>query len=200
TFLLFAIWAMDNKQNPLQRYVGQIWLAINYYSRLLEYNSILIGDFNSNQIWDTKERVGNHTNVVDNLETKDIYSLYHNKLSMEHGKEIDHTFFMHRNINKPYHNDYCFASKHFIENSYNLTLGNCNEWITQSDHVPMIIELNHIPKKIEIPNSLKESIEYKFKNLSEFTVEKFNEIINKIIERANQTDIQESSEKNNVER
>lgn len=200
TFLLFAIWAMDNKQNPLARYIGQVWLAINYYSRLLNYNSILVGDFNSNQIWDTKGRVGNHTNVVDYLKNKGIYSLYHNKLSTEHGKEINHTFFMYRNIEKPYHIDYCFASKHFIENGYNLILGNCYDWITQSDHVPMTIELNHFPKKNDIQNSLKDSLEYKFRNISDFTSEKFSEIINIILDKANQTDTQETSEKNNVER
>ena len=50
SFLLFAIWAMDNKQNPLARYIGQVWNAINYYQTILGENSILIGDFNSNQI------------------------------------------------------------------------------------------------------------------------------------------------------
>ncbi|MFZ1679146.1 MAG: endonuclease/exonuclease/phosphatase family protein, partial [Saprospiraceae bacterium] len=29
SFLLFAIWAMDSKENYKERYVGQIWLAIH---------------------------------------------------------------------------------------------------------------------------------------------------------------------------
>ena len=48
SFLLFAIWAMDNKENHDARYIGQIWLAINYYKNLFTGNTILMGDFNSN--------------------------------------------------------------------------------------------------------------------------------------------------------
>ena len=75
SFLLFAIWAMDNKHNPLARYIGQVWNAINYYQTILGENSILIGDFNSNQIWDTKDRVANHTDVVNFLKELKIESL-----------------------------------------------------------------------------------------------------------------------------
>jgi exodeoxyribonuclease III len=32
TFILFAIWAMSNKENYEARYIGQVWLAINYYA------------------------------------------------------------------------------------------------------------------------------------------------------------------------
>ncbi len=35
SFILFAIWAMNNKENIQESYIGQIWNAINYYSRLL---------------------------------------------------------------------------------------------------------------------------------------------------------------------
>lgn len=196
SFLLFAIWAKDNKKNPLASYIGQVWLAINYYSRLLDYNSILIGDFNSNQIWDKKERVGNHTHVVNKLKEKEIYSLYHKKLKTEHGQENDHTFFMYRKTERPYHIDYCFASKHFLENDYNLTLGNCKDWISISDHVPMRIELNHIPKRIKVQNSLKDSLEHKFEVLSDFTKEKFYQIISQLIEKAEKSDKMDFSEIN----
>ena len=56
SFLLFAIWAMDNKEFPEARYIGQIWLAINYYQKLLHLPIILTGDFNSNKIWDDKKK------------------------------------------------------------------------------------------------------------------------------------------------
>lgn len=45
---------MDNKENYEARYIAQVWLAINYYNDLLDKPSILIGDFNSNKIWDKK--------------------------------------------------------------------------------------------------------------------------------------------------
>lgn len=74
TFLVFAIWAMNNNEDHLKRYIGQVWLAVNFYKELFKDNIILIGDFNSNQIWDEKDRNGNHTDVV-NLLNKKIYNM-----------------------------------------------------------------------------------------------------------------------------
>lgn len=64
SFLLFAIWAMEDKDNRRRSYVGQIWEAINHYAHLLNGDTVLVGDFNSNSIWDLKSRVGNHSDVV----------------------------------------------------------------------------------------------------------------------------------------
>ena len=41
SFILFAIWTMNDKENPKACYIGQVWLALQYYSRLLNQNSIL---------------------------------------------------------------------------------------------------------------------------------------------------------------
>jgi exodeoxyribonuclease-3 len=109
-FTLFAIWAMDNKEFPEARYIGQVWRAINYYKELLNNSTILVGDFNSNKIWDYKDRVGNHTSVVNKLRDYDIHSLYHEHSKENQGKETKPTFYMYRKLDKPYHIDYCFAS------------------------------------------------------------------------------------------
>ena len=46
------------------------------YENLLENeNVILTGDFNSNTIWDRKRRIGNHSDVVEKLEEKNIESI-----------------------------------------------------------------------------------------------------------------------------
>lgn len=140
TFL--AIWAMNNKEVPEARYIGQIWFAINYYANLLNDSTILIGDFNSNRIWDYKDRVGNHSDVVNKLKEYDIYSLYHEQNNLSHGDEIDPTFYMFRKPDKPYHIDYCFASRRIMNSGYSIKVGNHKDWIDKSDHVPIIIELN----------------------------------------------------------
>ncbi|MCB4204966.1 endonuclease/exonuclease/phosphatase family protein [Deferribacterales bacterium Es71-Z0220] len=143
SFILFAIWAMNNKENKRESYIGQIWLAINYYENLLSNkNIILIGDFNSNKKWDSKPRVGNHTDVVNKLKEKNIYSLYHKKTGIEHGDEIHPTFYMHHKTEKRYHIDYCFASEEIINRGFDLSIGEANEWTKLSDHVPFIIEIN----------------------------------------------------------
>lgn len=142
TFTLFAIWAMNNKENREARYIGQIWLAINHYSDLLGKSTILIGDFNSNKIWDYKDRVGNHSSVVSMLANKNIYSVYHKHLNQEQGKEIYPTFFLQRNIKKSYHIDYCFASADIYDKLKKVEIGRYENWVTHSDHSPLIVDFN----------------------------------------------------------
>jgi exodeoxyribonuclease III len=132
---------MNDENHPENRYIGQVWLAINHYGKDLGNSSILVGDFNSNKIWDNKERVGNHSKVVEYLESKNIVSLYHNKQNEEQGKETRSTLFMHRNIDKPYHIDYCFASRELIAKGYDLEIGKYEDWIKYSDHVPIFASI-----------------------------------------------------------
>jgi len=188
SFLLFAIWAMDNKENKAARYIGQIWLAINYYERLLNLDSILVGDYNSNQIWDEKERVGNHTDVVNKLKEYGILSLYHEQNKVAHGQEKEHTFFMYRKLEKPYHIDYCFASQCFIQNGYKIKLGEPNQWISISDHVPLIIETCEPNKRLEFKNSLADYIDFNFKRLDKSTREKYQNTIIGLEKRAKESD------------
>ena len=140
TFTLFAIWAMDNKENYEARYIGQVWLAINYYKELLGNSTILIGDFNSNKIWDYKERVGTHSDVVNNLAGKDIHSIYHKYFDIEQGLEKHPTFFLHKKEFKPYHIDYCFVSTDLLDKVKAIDIGTYENWTTHSDHSPLNIK------------------------------------------------------------
>lgn len=140
TFTFFAIWAMNNTEKREARYIGQIWLAINYYKDLLGNSTILMGDFNSNKIWDYKDRVGSHSDVVNKLIDKDIHSVYHKHFNIEQGKETHATFFLQKNKNKPYHIDYCFASSDILNKVINVEIGTYDKWIKYSDHSPLMVE------------------------------------------------------------
>lgn len=141
-FSLFAIWA-NNPADPDGQYVEQVWKAIHHYNRQLSReNTILIGDFNSNTIWDRKYRVGNHSHVVDRLKRKGISSSYHIHYGQEHGKEEQPTYYLYRHKDKPYHLDYCFVSADLASKIQSVEIGDYNSWIKYSDHVPVIITLN----------------------------------------------------------
>lgn len=140
TCILFAIWAMPNKENYEARYIGQVWNAIHHYNHLFQGSIILIGDFNSNKIWDYKKRVGGHSGVVRKLEENNIHSVYHAHFGIEQGKEEHPTFFLQRKQNKPYHIDYCFASSDMMQKVKNIEIGNFENWIGYSDHTPLIID------------------------------------------------------------
>lgn len=141
-FVLFAIWA-NNPEDKDGQYITQIWKAINFYEDVLSTNkTILIGDFNSNSIWDKPRREGNHTTLVEKLESKDIFSAYHKYYNQKQGKEEHSTLFMYRHRDKPYHIDYCFASNYFTENLESVEIGAYDDWIKHSDHLPLIVEFN----------------------------------------------------------
>ncbi|SHM08522.1 endonuclease/exonuclease/phosphatase family protein [Flavobacterium saccharophilum] len=141
-FTLFAVWA-NNPEDKDGQYVTQVWKAINYYEDLIrETKTILIGDFNSNTIWDKPRREGNHTTVVNKLEAKKIYSTYHKYFNQIQGKEEHPTLYLYRHENKPYHLDYCFASNDFIEVLDHVEIGTYHDWTMHSDHKPLIINFN----------------------------------------------------------
>ena len=138
-FNLFAIWAY-NPTDREGRYITQVWKAINHYENLIKENPIiLIGDFNSNTIWDYKKhRIGNHSLVVDYLKERNIFSTYHSHYNQIQGKELHPTLYMYRHKNKPYDIDYCFASAVFMERLESVEIGSHEQWSILSDHNPLI--------------------------------------------------------------
>jgi len=141
-FTLFAIWA-NNPQDKGYEYIGQLWKAVNFYSELLRNKkTMLVGDFNSNTIWDKPRREGNHSTVVNLLAKKGITSTYHKFFNQMQGQENHKTLFMYRHKDKSYHIDYCFASGDFIKRIVKVEVGAHNDWYKYSDHTPLIVSFN----------------------------------------------------------
>ncbi|CAN5383978.1 hypothetical protein BH20BAC1_BH20BAC1_23730 [soil metagenome] len=87
-FNLFLIWAY-NPDDTEGRYITQVWKAVSHYDELLtDRPTMLIGDFNSNTIWDYKKhRLGSHAGVIKQLENKKIFSTYHLHYNQIQGTE-----------------------------------------------------------------------------------------------------------------
>ncbi len=139
-FNLFAIWAFN--PNDLDgKYITQIWKAINYYENLISNQlTLLIGDFNSNTIWDyEKNKLSNHSSVVKFLEDKGIFSTYHLHNKQTQGTEEHPTLYMYRHKDKPYHIDYCFVSADMVAKLQTVEIGDYDFWTKYSDHVPVIV-------------------------------------------------------------
>jgi len=139
TFNLFAIWAMSDKVKA-KSYVGQVWAAVKYYKKNFSEDTILIGDFNSNQIWDTERKKGNHTDCVNLFAKHNIESIYHRQTREAHGSESTPTIYLLKQLTKPFHLDYCFASQSIIKPSTKISIGTPEKWLTRSDHMPLIID------------------------------------------------------------
>ena len=143
-FNLFAVWA----NNPLDKdgqYIEQVWKAIRHYEDIMvKSNTIIAGDFNSNRIWDKKNRESNHSNVVEHLGKIGIHSCYHIHHKQNQGTEKHPTLYMYRHQNKPYHIDYCFVSESMIKRLKSVEIGDFEYWSKYSDHVPVIVTFKKI--------------------------------------------------------
>ena len=138
-FNLIAIWA-NNPDDKDGQYVEQVWKALQQYDTLLtNKKTILIGDFNSNTIWDRKHRESNHSNVVKLLEGKKIFSTYHVHHNQQQGTEQHPTLYLYRHKDKPYHIDYCFVSEDMVKRLQSVEIGDYEFWSKHSDHVPVIV-------------------------------------------------------------
>lgn len=139
-FTLLAVWTHQNN-SPNFGYIGQFWKYLQLHKRKLQH-IIIAGDFNSNSRWDEWDRWWNHSDVVKELLDIGIESLYHSYYKEAQGKETQPTFYKHRNLQKPYHIDYCFASAAFVQQLKNVTIEPYDKWMHLSDHSPLIITLS----------------------------------------------------------
>lgn len=136
-FTLFAVWAMHDSINREQRYIGQVVYALSEYQNLLDEKSIIMGDFNWNKIWDKGKKKSNLADFLTMIDAKNIKSLYHLYFDEDFGCEQQSTLFLQKNLGKPYHIDYCFAGSYWHERLKDVSIGKPDEWLSQSDHMPL---------------------------------------------------------------
>jgi exonuclease III len=143
-FTLFAVWAMPHKVEKSKNYIGQICGAMEYYRSKFKNDCMVIGDLNSNQIWDKTSKAANHMQLVDFLNAMNIFSVYHKMHNMPHGKESHPTIWLLKNKNKPYHLDYFFVPLKYFNDKTRFELGDFPDWIKLSDHVPLELKLSKL--------------------------------------------------------
>lgn len=139
-YLFIAVWTKGSDKEVFG-YIGQVWKFLQIHrADLMNRKVIMMGDFNSNAIWDKLDRWWNHSDVVRELSDIKIESLYHVLFNEQQGEETRPTFYMHRKEKRPYHIDYAFCSHELLQKS-SLQIGNATDWIELSDHMPLIIDI-----------------------------------------------------------
>jgi exonuclease III len=146
-FNLLAAWAMVHA-DPLWSYIGQVYRALERYADFIEAGeTVLAGDLNSNQIFDRRPRIGNHSDVVARLAARGIVSGYHKYFRERHGEERHNTFYLYRNRFRGFHLDYCFLPTSWLRYLKSVSVGRYEQWKQASDHMPVFVKLDRRLKK-----------------------------------------------------
>jgi exodeoxyribonuclease III len=139
-FTMLAVWSKSGQKH---NYVEAVVRAVRLYRELLSAGpSVVIGDFNSNTIWDKTHRADrNHSALVRLLDEIGLVSAYHAHFNEEHGAERRPTYYFHWKEQKPFHLDYCFIPKAWGKQLYRVEVAEFEAWKTHSDHRPLLVEL-----------------------------------------------------------
>ena len=136
-----AVWSKGGQK---YRYVMGVVKAVQIYRTLFESSpTVLIGDLNSNAIWDTYHPAGlNHSALVSLLSELGLVSSYHHFFGEAQGLETRPTCYLLWKKERPYHIDYCFVPASWASRIERVEIGSYDEWRQHSDHRPLLVDVS----------------------------------------------------------
>jgi len=90
---------------------------------LLKEPCIIVGDWNSNKVFDHIKRVKTHSEVVEFLEGFGIKSAYHQFSKEKQGEESKATHYFRKEKARTFHIDCLFASEIFLNELESIEIG-----------------------------------------------------------------------------
>ncbi|HEY9660122.1 MAG TPA: endonuclease/exonuclease/phosphatase family protein [Allocoleopsis sp.] len=112
---LIGVWTHKTESRET-RYIRQVLGLIDILeSSERSENIILLGDFNSNSIWDLDYNGSGHSLAVERLSNLSLYSAYHKYFNEEHGQETRPTLYFRKRKSSAFHIDYIFLSSPLIQ-------------------------------------------------------------------------------------
>jgi exodeoxyribonuclease III len=141
-FTMLAVWACRTGTRRADNYVGQVYQALMSHPGWFDRTPVVLaGDLNSNQIWDSERRVGNHSDVVRILAERGLVSVYHQFFGEVQGAESRPTIYLFRHAHRPFHLDYIFLPEEWAKRLKTVEVGNYERWSKLSDHCPVTVEI-----------------------------------------------------------
>jgi exonuclease III len=134
---IVALWAHQASREL--RYVRVTHEIVDRHADYLAGGrGLIVGDFNSNTIWDREHPGRNHSMLVDKLGGLGLDSVFHRQEQTAHGNELVKTYFHTKNLQFGHHIDYAFLSS---DVEAKVSVGEPEAWLTHSDHMPLIVDI-----------------------------------------------------------
>lgn len=140
-FNLLGIWTNpDMEGNKVVYYPKEVtrYYELHKDSGFFNQDMIMCGDFNCDVSLVNKTHGKNVYEMMDRLSEVGLVDVYHYLNDEVQGEESKATFFMNRNLKKPFHLDHVFAAHDKIKD---LQIPEPEHWMNFSDHVPIIFEI-----------------------------------------------------------
>lgn len=141
SFQLLAVWSKGGQTFP---YVEGVVRATQLYRTLIEAGpTVLIGDLNSNVIWDAKHpKDRNHSALIGMLSQLGLVSAYHTFFGEAQGQETRPTYYFYWRQHCPFHIDYCFLPETWSASLQRVEVASYEDWKQHSDHRPLVVEVS----------------------------------------------------------
>jgi exodeoxyribonuclease-3 len=143
SFNLLAIWAFNQRSpervapNP-----ASTASAIAHHDEFLrKAPAVVAGDFNASVFWDGSGRYENFAALDRSLSDRGLVSVYHAIGGHALGEEPAPTLFWQKKVTQGYHIDYAYIPRDWIPHTREASIGNASEWLSHSDHAPLIVEV-----------------------------------------------------------
>ena len=134
---IVALWAHQATREL--RYVRVTHEIVDRHADYLSGGrGLIVGDFNSNTIWDREHPGRNHSMLVDKLSGLGLDSVFHRQEQTTHGSELVKTYFHTKNLKFGHHIDYAFLSSAL---EAKVSVGEPDTWLAHSDHMPLIVDI-----------------------------------------------------------
>jgi hypothetical protein len=132
-FIILATWTHG-------KYVEELMDYLESNDRNLYGNTLIIGDLNSNKIFDDKHKGKSHSDLVKRLRSKGLEDLYHYFMGEKQGEETIPTFYMQRKLDKSFHLDHAFMNPQYVKQYIIPPIAEHEDWLKHSDHIPIAVE------------------------------------------------------------
>lgn len=167
-FNLLGVWTMSP-------YVEQAHDFYESNKELFNEYLVMCGDFNSSVVFDNRHKKKSFAMLLNKYQKHRLYDSYHYLTKEKQGKETKSTFYLARHLNKNYHLDHVFTAPFLIKD---LEILDHYKWINESDHLPIVFEID---EDVLIDEKLIEFTEKELSKKETTVVEK--EIIEKPLKK-----------------